>query len=650
MFLRARSLAGRMILLLVLGSGGVLAAVVGYDYVSSRAFFQEELRLRAQATVQGAANRVESVVRSVEKIAEELALSLRILSPDAVARSTLMAHTLQEQPEIFSITAVLEGSEGAVALPQVIRHPDGIFSRDLAPRRYPYATLDWFTLPRDMGTASWSEPFSSPEDAVPGAVPEGPRELRASYAVPLFRGPGLSEDFFGVVACDVSLAWLSAYLASLPLGEGYAFLLSDNGSFIAHPDQRYIMKETIFSVAEAFSDRTLRGLGQHMVRGDTGFLPFHNTSTRKDYWIGFAPIPATGWSLGVLYPQDSLLEALQKWSNNELTLGFLGLLFLTGLVILVCRTVTSPLRRLDTAVQILSSGDLEAPLPPMSGVDEVARLGRSFAAMVRDLKARIAELQATTAAKERIESDLRIAHEIQMSLVPKIFPRSRDMEVHAVLEPAREVGGDFYDIVPLGNDRWAFAVGDVSGKGVPAALFMAVTRTLLRVLARTTAAPGLLLERLNNELAVENTTCMFVTLFYGVVHGPSGELRYASAGHPLPLRIPFEGPVLPLPRVEGPLAGVMEGLLFEEKTVTLGPGETLLGYTDGVSEALDPHGALFGEDRLKAFLEAHRRLTPETLLDAVRKDLSRFARETPQSDDITLFALRRATAPRDGNP
>ncbi len=628
---RARSLAGRMILLLVLGGGGVLAAVVGYDALSSRAFFREELRLRAQATVQGAANRVESVVRSVEKVAEELALALQILSPDAASRLALLQETLRGQSEIFSVTAVLESSSGNVALSQALRRPSGLLARHLDPRRSLHTSQDWFTLPRDRGRTAWSEPFRSTED----------HELRASYAVPLFRGPGPGEDFFGVVACDISLAWLTSSLASLPLGEGYAFLLSDLGTFITHPDQSYIMRETIFSVAEALEDPDLRELGQRMVRGEVGFLPFRHTLQRKDYWIGFAPIPATGWSLGVLYPRDSLLESFQKWSHHEMALGTLGLLLLVVLVVLVCRSVTLPLRNLDAAVQVLSAGDLDAPLPSVEGVDEVARLGRSFAAMVRDLKARMAELQATTAAKERIESDLRIAHEIQMSLVPQIFPRIEGVELAALLDPAREVGGDFYDAFPLGEGLWAFAVGDVSGKGVPAALFMAVTRTLLRALAPTEEAPGRLLGRLNDELAAGNDTCMFVTLFYGVLRLSTGELRYASAGHPAPLSFAPGEPVRALPRVSGPLAGPLAGMIFQEGVTILAPGEVLLGYTDGVTEALDPDGVLYGEERLTAFLEAHRHLAPTALLASLRQELHDFAQGAPQSDDITLLVLHK---------
>jgi len=180
----------------------------------------------------------------------------------------------------------------------------------------------------------------------------------------------------------------------------------------------------------------------------------------------------------------------------------------------------------------------------------------------------------------------------------------------------------------------------VSGKGVPAALFMAVTRTLLRGLAPTERAPGRLMARLNDELAAENDTCMFVTLFYGVVRPSTGELRYASAGHPLPLRLAPGEPVCPLPRVSGPLAGPLGGMTFQEGSATLTPGEVLLGYTDGVTEALDPEGTLYGEERLRAFLEAHRELEPKELLETLRRELRCFAQEAPQSDDITMMILR----------
>jgi sigma-B regulation protein RsbU (phosphoserine phosphatase) len=220
------------------------------------------------------------------------------------------------------------------------------------------------------------------------------------------------------------------------------------------------------------------------------------------------------------------------------------------------------------------------------------------------------------------------------------FPHRKDFALHAMMVPAREVGGDLFDFFLLDDDHLAFAIGDVSGKGAPAALFMAMTRTLLRVTAQLGETPGKCFACMNATLGEQNVSSMYVTLFYGVLNTRTGELQFGNAGHNPPYVVSSDGSLRPLRQKSGPMVGVWEG--FEYKTLTdrIAPGESLLLYTDGVTEAMDKNKEFFTEQRLEQLLSANALETPERLVLKVHAAVNDFAKGTPQADDVTVLALR----------
>jgi sigma-B regulation protein RsbU (phosphoserine phosphatase) len=255
----------------------------------------------------------------------------------------------------------------------------------------------------------------------------------------------------------------------------------------------------------------------------------------------------------------------------------------------------------------------------------------------------------TAAQKERMEGELTVARDIQRGIVPSIFPpfpEREEFDVHASLEPAREVGGDLYDFFLIDDDHLCLAVGDVSGKGVPASLFMAVTITLLRSAGHLTGAPDEVLARLNAALCRGNESAMFVTLFFGVVDLRTGELEYACGGHPAPYVVRADGRVEELPQARGVGLGVSERARYETLGATLQPGDTILEYTDGVTEAMSFQGDMFGQRRIEeALARGGGRLSADALLQSVRDAVWDFAAGTEQYDDLTLLAFRRSCAP-----
>jgi sigma-B regulation protein RsbU (phosphoserine phosphatase) len=261
-----------------------------------------------------------------------------------------------------------------------------------------------------------------------------------------------------------------------------------------------------------------------------------------------------------------------------------------------------------------------------------------FAFMVNNL---IRE-RATEAAKRQIEGELLVARQIQMGIIPRIFPpfpERSEFDIHALLEPAKEVGGDFYDFAFVDEHHLFFAVGDVSGKGVPASLFMAVTRTLLRSRTEAGSSPAQILSAVNNELCRDNDTSMFATVFCGILDAISGEVSYSSAGHESPYHLSTAG-VAPLARARGIALGAMEDVRYQTQTITLSPGETIVVYTDGVTDAMSKAGDFWDNEGLLQSLQDAGQLTTSEIIGKVLKDLRLFASETAQYDDITLLALK----------
>jgi sigma-B regulation protein RsbU (phosphoserine phosphatase) len=243
--------------------------------------------------------------------------------------------------------------------------------------------------------------------------------------------------------------------------------------------------------------------------------------------------------------------------------------------------------------------------------------------------------------KERMEEALKLAHDIQMSMLPKIFPpfpERDEFDIFAAIAPAKEVGGDLYDFFFIDDDHLCFAIGDVSGKGVPASLFMAVTKILFKATAGNGGTPGEILARLNAEICRDNESCMFVTFFCAILNIRTGQVDYSNGGHNLPYYLHHSG-VSPLENPGGRALGLVEQSPYASGRMVLSPGEALLLYTDGVTEAMDSRETLYSDQRLERFLASNRSSSPRQIIGDLVSDVRHFAGGAPQSDDITVLAL-----------
>lgn len=242
-----------------------------------------------------------------------------------------------------------------------------------------------------------------------------------------------------------------------------------------------------------------------------------------------------------------------------------------------------------------------------------------------------------------IQHDLNVAREIQQGILPQTFPPfpgRTDFDIYASMVAAKEVGGDFYDFFMIDNHRLGFVIGDVSGKGIPSAIFMAVSRTLIRATGLKGTPPGECLYYANNLLCNESVSCMFVTVFYGILNTATGELEYTNAGHNPPYIVKADGSVVPIETTGDIMLGCFDGANFKSKSVQLAPGDAVLLYTDGVTEAFNSGEQLYGEERLETLLAGLDGNKPDTIVNTVTADVTLYSTGVPQSDDITVLALK----------
>lgn len=312
-------------------------------------------------------------------------------------------------------------------------------------------------------------------------------------------------------------------------------------------------------------------------------------------------------------------------------------------------------RLLRTKLQALAQATHQ-PLDFAVGGNDEEQL-RQLAGVMNELSGRlidqhqrltgmVQELREALVTKNRLaglEQELQIAAQVQLSILPRQAPQDGRVQLHCHITPAREVGGDFYDYFFIDDQHLGFVIADVSGKGVPAALFMTIARTLLKATAQFIAEPTRCMGQLNDLLAAENEQMMFVTMFYGVLHLETGHVRYVNAGHNPPYLLRGDGSVSTLARTGGIAVAVSEDFPYRHGSVDLAPGDQLFLYTDGVTEAFDPDGQEYGDARLDQTLRrvlAQSDHLPEQVAAGVLADVHAFERGAPQADDITCVALR----------
>lgn len=633
-----RGIAFKLISSVLVGVTIVLGVVFGHNYLQVRAIVLREVEARARELVSATINRIEAGLRPIERVPANLARELEQIPHDRAQLLHRLRIVVAANPDIFGSAIAYEPrtfeKDAEFFAPYYCKGADGPTLRYLGGDHYRYHDMEWYASPRSLGRPCWTEPYF---DEGGGNI------LMATYAVPFYREVEGRPVFTGVVTADISLTWLQELVANIHVGQtGYAFLISRQGTILTHPEKGLVMKNSLAVLAERRGDEHMMRIAKDMAAGGTGFESVRSLATNAPSWIVYAPLPSTGWSLGVYLPQQEIMADAVALHQRIIAAAVVGGGLLVAVVVLLSLSITRPIRELARVTTAIANGDLDCTPPAIQTQDEVGQLSRSFAHMQKALKEHIARLLETEAARQRIESELRIAHEIQMSMVPKEsppFPDRPELDICAALLPARQVGGDLYDFFFLDDRRLCFVLGDVSGKGVPASLLMAVTQTHLKSLAPACPGPAALLARLNQEVFRGNSLCMFVTAFCGVLDLETGHIRCANAGHNPPFQISADGATSVALQPGFPL-GICEDATYTEGELILRPGEALYLYTDGVTDAANEHEEAFTEARIPPLLLARRQASARDLVDATLNAIHSFAGAADQTDDITILVLR----------
>lgn len=498
----------------------------------------------------------------------------------------------------------------------------------LGSQNYDYPCMDWYLIPKLLKKDYWSEPYY---DAGGGNF------IMSTFAKPLYDENG---EVYAIFTANISLSQFTDTVSQLkPYESSYTYLLSRNGCYLTHAEREKIMNETIFTEAYEEQDTEQEIIGNEMLAGHTGTLRYDNQGT--DSYAFYTNIPNTGWSVCTVCPSKIILQELDSTSRALIYTFLAGFILLFLIVYSIIRRLTRPLERFSESARAIAIGRFDVHLPQIYSNDEIRTLRDSLEFMQRSLANYIAELKETTASKERIESELSIAREIQMGMIPKIFPPypdRNDVDLHAILHPAKEVGGDLYDFY-IDDNHLYFLIGDVSGKGVPASLFMAITRSLFRTLSQKELSPAKIVTGMNNSISDNNESNMFVTLIVGILDLQTGALKLCNAGHNPPILIHPDGTTSFLQFKTHIFAGVIDNFCYTEEEITLEKGSKLFLYTDGVTEAENAEKELYGDERLLKILSDNTsddvRCTVETIVDSVACHVQ----EAEASDDLTILLI-----------
>ncbi|MDD4771828.1 MAG: SpoIIE family protein phosphatase [Bacteroidales bacterium] len=613
------------------------ASIFSIYYYYSRTEIEKSARENAVFLAENTIKKIEEVIRPAEMIPNNLSWMLESGSIPKDSILPFLAKLVRNNPIIYASAIAFEpgvfDSDVDAYAPYAYRKGDGIETIDLWSPDYNYFIMDWYQIPAMLKTSYWSEPYYDEG---------GADALLSTYSMPFYVDKQGERVFGGIITIDISLEWLTEIVRSVRIFEtGYAFLISRAGVYVTHPEVNLIKNHTIFTRADELNEPELRTIGRDMIRGEQAL-----TSIDLEHlgyvWIYHTQLPSTRWSLGVVYPHKEMFAGLHKLTLTIILLTIFGLALLLFLTIRIINHQISPLAKFASSARSIASGDFKTELPHVGNSLEMQDLYNSFDYMKKELAQYIAHLQETTSAKEKIESELRIAKEIQMGMIPHIFPPFPDLpeiDLYATLLSAKEVGGDLYDFFLLDDSRICFAIGDVSGKGIPASLFMAVTRTLLRSTADKDKSTAEIVTSINKTLSLNNESNMFVTFFLGILDIQNGVLKYCNAGHNPPILIRNKTDVRFFNITKAIPVGLFEMYEYTEESILIDPTDQIFLYTDGLSEAEDVDHNLFGDEYLLEVIRQNASASPRSMIEAATKAVADHVKGHTQSDDLTMMSI-----------
>ena len=632
-----RKLSVRVSLWVVFFAAIIFNVALGFLFYQAREAVRQEAVSRATQILDKTSLRVDSILNRVE-VASNMTRWLVQRHPNKADSMFVYSRgLLQNNPDFYNCSIAFEpyyfNDKGRYFSAYTRFVGDSIRTIQGGSDHYQYFFTDWYLMPQLLNKPCWTEPYMDLD------VATNTSEMVTSYCQTI---TDKQNQLIGVINISLSLNWLSQTISAVkPYPNSYSIMIGRGGTYFVHPDTTKITRQTIFTQTMEKPDTALTALGYAMQRGEEGMK--HMSINGKDSYVFYKPLGQTGCSMAIVCPESDIFSGFDRLRRTVMIIVAIGLLLMLYMFIRIITRELQPLQRLADEAETIASGQFDAELPNFQRIDEIGQLSQSFGNMQQSLVRYIEKLKETTAQKASIDSDLRIASGIQMGMLPVKFPTRDDrddVQLYASLTPAKEVGGDLFDFY-FRDEKLFFCIGDVSGKGVPASLFMAVTRSTFRTVSAHESMPDRIVTTMNKTIADMNKNHMFVTLFVGVLDLPTGRLYYCNAGHDAPLLIGAGVGELPCdPNIPVGFRPKWKYSLQEAQIFT---GTTIFLFTDGLTEAMDANKALFQMERVNDVANralAKQQQEPRQLISLMTEVVHEFVGDAEQSDDLTMMAIQ----------
>lgn len=633
-----KSLSTKLSLWIVLFATLIFLSTLGGMFIQSRKAVREEAISRAEQVLNTTVMRANAILGRVIVATDNMdwLIYRHLDTPDSMF--VYSKRMIENNPYLEGCAISFEPyffkDRGKYFSAFSLNDDDSIPTAQQGSEYYEYFTFDWYQMCKLLDHPCWTDPYF---DYNPECIYS--EDMIASYCKPLKDRNGI---YIGTISVDLSLSKLSqTFSAVKPYPHSYCIMTGRGGTYYVHPDSTKLFYQTIFTETLEKEDTAIVALGHAMQHGESGIRKMKIDG--EDCHVLYSPLSNTGLSIAIVCSEKDIFSSYNNMERIVIIVAILGLLLMLFACSRIVKQELKPLGQLTQQAETIASGNFNESIPQDGRIDEVGRLCQSFSHMQSSLVDYIEQTKQSTAAKAAIENELKVASDIQMSMVPRIFPpfpNRKDIDLYATMTPAKEVGGDLYDFF-IQNETLYFCIGDVSGKGVPASLFMAVTRNLFRVIAQQDKKPEEIATDINRAVSRDNDQCMFVTMFIGKLNLQTGHMQFCNCGHNPPVIVsPGEKAEFINIKYKNQPLGLMENIPFHGESIDDIKGKNLLLYTDGLNEAENTEQELFGNDALLKMMTEISDLNSTEITLKLKDAVEMHRNGAAPNDDLTILCLK----------
>ena len=518
-----------------------------------------------------------------------------------------------------------------------------LHARNIGSSKHDYFQRDWYKRGKNEEDGYWTDPYFDDWSE---------KDIVCTFAMPLYDRMGRKV---GVCGADMSLKWLvkelntineksyNTGLVNIQLSSDFifhTFIITSKGTYVAHPDEKRVMQENVMSYIDQNDEEAVNAVNEMMAQkhGIASMTIDGNYST-----VYYMPIKSTDWEIAIAVPKKTFWLPAIFVLTLLIVVTFVGLWLVYKFSRSTIHQAVKPLSALSKSANEVARGNFDAPLPEPAYRDEIGDLRDSFASMQTSLAKYVIDMKQKAAQEAALNHELDVARNIQMSMVPSEFPpypQRDDIDIYGYLEPAKTIGGDLYDFF-IRDEKLFFCIGDVSGKGIPAALVQSATHFMFRIMSQREDDPSRIVSNINDVFAAENDSSMFCTFFLGVLDLKTHVLEYCNAGHELPILVTTEATEI---RVKPNIAmGLYMDRQYRKEQIELPSGSVLILYTDGLKEAIDSTEECYGRERILTSLQRviiKGATEPSDYIRQLVNDVTLYVGDMPQADDLTMLAIK----------